>query len=271
MFGNCLESPSGGDLGLGNCLEAAQYTKDIKLTMTTCRVDFDGLKGMIFGTGEVVLIRKQPPQLAAHMADVHWDKFCDSIDEALKPLDELRRRYRRQFSCALVAMVFFFLAFPITLTVVSVVVGDETDHPIWVTILFVLIFVGIMISFGILLSITAKTMIQAKKHIDEAREVCDDVSTHYPDLTFRIKFDHFLYMPKGGVDKNHSFNTKFHRYRIENTHYMEVTIADATKYVSDPFEYTETTADRLVELDSIKPLLSDDEYNDKRRKILDGL
>ena len=119
----------------------------------------------------------------------------------------------------------------------------------------------------------------------EVEAVCEDISKQYSALSFHVRFEYFVYRRYGGYNSYGNNHTTYHHggTSTHTTNFIEVNIADVEArgdmgIASAPPLVTasvvggaERTAERLAELDNIRGMLSDEEYDRKRKEILDSL
>ena len=119
----------------------------------------------------------------------------------------------------------------------------------------------------------------------EVEAVCDDISKQYSALSFHVRFEYIVYRRYGGYYAGNNHNHHHHRgTSTHTTNYIEVNIADVESrgdmgIASAPPLVTaslvggteKSAAERLSELDNIRGMLSEEEYERKRKEILDSL
>jgi len=245
---------------------------------SSCRIDFTGQQGGLCVSEPVRLSRTQPAALSPHMSGTAWTSFCDQIDIALEPLDKVKH-IARVGTFAFLAGFLCFMIIPF--------VGLATSDP-WsggsTSPTFLIFLLGPLILMIGMMGTQCWAASRGRAAMREVEAVCEDISKQYSALSFHVRFEYIVYGRYGGY--NHYSNS--HNYRSTNTHtrttnYIEVNVADvesrgdmgiasAPPLVTASVLGTEkSAAERLVELDNIRGMLSDEEYDRKRKEILDSL
>jgi hypothetical protein len=236
------------------------------IIMTSCRIDFESLGGMC-ERQTIKLSRTQPAALASHIPDVNWTTFCDRIDAALEQLNSTNGRFRIVYMfCIRLFLLPFLVIVPARF---AGAFGPAVDHTptnstqqqedppiiIWV---FVIIFCSAVAAFFCMLGLSCYVRLVLSRVVKDIQVILDDVSEHYSDLTFHLKRGGSIYYVR-----------RSHRPRFNG--YIEVIISNVQAYVASPYKHEQSTADRLTELDRISGMLSEEEYADKRKEILESV
>jgi len=246
---------------------------------SSCRIDFTGQQGGLCVSEPVRLSRTQPAALSHQMSTTAWNSFCDQIDAALEPLDKVKHIAR------VGTFVFFagFLCFMV-LPFVSFATTDPwsggSSSPT-----FLLFLIGPLILMVGMMGTQCWAASRGRAAMREVETVCEDISKQYSALSFHIRFEYIVYRRYGGYYAGNNYNHHHHRgTSTHTTNYIEVNIADVESrgdmgIASAPPLVTaslvggteKSAAERLSELDNIRGMLSEDEYERKRKEILDSL
>ena len=221
------------------------------------------------------------------MSNIHWNTFCEEIDEALKPAALMKQLSTWKMIVGVGGLALFILLIALLSTTV-------VGIPYWTIVAVFGIEIGIEYYLDKQYKANRNTMATALS------EVCNRANVKYPEVTFKVNDDVKVMKWKHcGSDKN-----KPHGY-IEVTKYTKATttsttttavaqhptnttpnVGSATKtaepsapptdddYNDDDIEIGFGTKDkksreeRLTELDGVKDRLSEDEYYAKRAEIL---
>jgi hypothetical protein len=223
--------------------------------------------GGTFGRG---IDRSKPSILNPYMQDREWEAFCDDIDTAIESV-------AKAMKCA---MIFFGIAFAsIALVIlVSFVVGFSSSTAIFV------VPASMVIAVCSVINAAAKS----SKALGDMNRICKEASDRHPSLTFRFKFEEYHYGPSA----IYSFRSSGRRRpRTQTDHYIEVSLdeetvvptavptavptVEAIVLPSEPISASaseggtaQTAQDRMNALESVKHLLSEEEYERKRAEII---
>lgn len=248
----------------------------------SCRIDFTGQQGGLCVSESVRLSRTQPAALSQQMSTTAWNSFCDQIDAALEPLDKVKHIAR------VGTFVFFagFLCFMV-LPFVSFATSDPWSGGSSSSPTFLLFLVGPLILMVGLMGTQCWAASRGRAAMREVEAVCEDISKQYSALSFHVRFQYIVYGRYGGSTYYAGNNHNHHHHRGTSTHttnYIEVNIADVESrgdmgIASAPPLVTaslvggteKSAAERLSELDNIRGMLSEEEYERKRKEILDSL
>jgi len=216
--------------------------------------------GGTFGRG---IDRAKPSILNPYMQDHEWEAFCDDIDAAMESV-------AKAMKCAMIffGMTFatFCLVFLITFVVGFLLRSFITGA------FFVLPVVSMFLAIGSILNAAAKS----SKALGDMNRICKEASDRHPSLTFRVRYERYHY--------GYSFRTSGRRHpRTQTDHYIEVSVAEeavvptvqAVVLPTEPISASaveegtaQTAQERMNDLESVKHLLSDEEYERKRAEII---
>jgi hypothetical protein len=260
----------------------------------------------------VTVARAMPAVLEGRLTDSQWNKFCDDLDEALKPAAKMRKIF-------LVGMIALPIIF-ITLGAISFITfamsskkqfdnfpNNNYDPPhndfLGSFIFFIIGGIVLFAGFGILTCVG----IRSKNSISTGlRKVCDETSARHPGVSFHVRYESRLWT--SGYGGHHGFHG--HHYddfghhhhhhqhvHVSTTEYIEVYVAGATNNNVVPAavaqaipvpvpsappasydpevalgggggEKKKSAGERMRELDRMKGLLTEEEYQRKRAEIM---
>ena len=253
--------------------------KATKAMSTSCRIDFTGQQGGLCVSEPIRVSRVQPAPLSQHMSSTAWNSFCDQIDKALEPLDKIKH-IARIATFVFIAGFLCFMIIPFVSFATSDPWSGSSTGPT-----FLLFLIGPLILMGGMVATQCFAASRGRAAMREVEAVCEDISKQYSALSFHVRFEYFVYRRYGGYNSYGNNHTTYHHggTSTHTTNFIEVNIADVEArgdmgIASAPPLVTasvvggaERTAERLAELDNIRGMLSDEEYDRKRKEILDSL
>ena len=230
--------------------------------------------------------RTMPVILRGHMSAEDWTDFCNQHDEVAIP--SVSSRSLSSFPAFPFVMIFI-------VAIVTLVISfrREATRDLWNTSFSVGIPIGMFLLMGTLISSSICFMIvtsrESEKFIAALKRFCEETSNKQSSLTFHFKSESFI--TPSGSDR--------HKIRTADKYYIEVCIAEttvdaspiasyydpeiaiasaplhisATKYYEPALamsssEASHSAAERLQELEKIKSLLTEKEYEQKRDDII---
>ena len=241
-----------------------------------------------------------PAILEGRLSTSQWNKFCDDLDTALKPAAKIRK-------AVLISMIVLPIIF-IVLSAISFITFvmqsqnsfnnfPKNNDPPNVLGNFIFMIIGAIVTFvgfGILMCVVVKSSNSISK---ELRNVCDVMSAAHSGISFHVRYESRLwssgYGGGYGYDDGYGHHHHHHNVHVSTTQYIEVYVADAgntnldvpivtataTAAPSAPYydpeaalgsgeQKKKSPAERMRELDQMKGLLSDEEYQRKRAEIM---
>ena len=208
--------------------------------MSTARIDITGT------FSDVHVDRTKPAILENYMSDMAWNKFCDDIDRSMQSISGSGKII---FGFTIFTFVVFGAAMALSF---SGLLGDSGTY----------IFILPALSFPAFFVMVFLTMKRQKQMKAEVQQVLEDTSRTQPQLSFHWR-EEYGYSSGG----NRRYNP-----------YIEVSISGGAvnPYTSQasPFVASSAPKDvatRLQDLEKVKHLLTDQEYEDKRRDILNDV
>ena len=251
---------------------------------TSCRIDFTGQQGGLCVSEPIRVSRVEPAALSQHMSSTAWNSFADQIDAALEPLDKIKH-IARVATFVFIAGFLCFMILPFVSFATSDPWSGSSTGPT-----FLLFLIGPLILMGGMVATQCFAASRGRAAMREVEAVCEDISKQYSALSFHVRFEYFVYRRYGGYNSYGNNHTTYHHGGTSSytTNYIEVNIADVEArgvtrgdmgIASAPPLITasvvggaeRSAAERLAELDNIRGMLSDEEYDRKRKEILDSL
>ncbi|KAL7547580.1 hypothetical protein ACHAWF_010871 [Thalassiosira exigua] len=230
------------------------------------------------------------------MTFASWTKFCDELDEALKPATKLRKcvlGYFMVFGFLAVGMVIFsFVSFSRTSTSFDF---DSTSSPFLSFLPILIVFLLLMVGMFGTMCFAARTTGRVN---DGLRKVCEDTTARYPGISFHVRYETHYWHNYNTLGSDN--NVHHHNVRRETINYIEVNVSGDTENATPAVGYVaplapviavpsapvmtaavalsepevklgagaRTPAQRMGELDEMRGLLSEDEYHRKRAEIM---
>eukprot|EP00562_Extubocellulus_spinifer_P010824 CAMPEP_0178497212 /NCGR_PEP_ID=MMETSP0696-20121128/14559_1 /TAXON_ID=265572 /ORGANISM="Extubocellulus spinifer, Strain CCMP396" /LENGTH=249 /DNA_ID=CAMNT_0020125605 /DNA_START=14 /DNA_END=763 /DNA_ORIENTATION=+ len=249
--------------------------------MTNCRIDLTGQQGGACASDPIRISRVQPAAMANYMSSAAWTSFCDKVDDALKPLDQVRRISRLTF-VAFFALFLVFMILPI-LTISS-------DPSSGMNFPFIGFIIGPLLLMAGMIGMQCYAKQKSTNALKGLEAVCEDISKQYSQLSFHVRFDYILYVVKA-ADITAISTIVNNGPHTMTTNYIEVSVADVEAASAVPTYgdgglgapsapplvtaslagEEKSAAERLRDLDEIRGMLSQEEYDRKRKEILDSV
>uniref|UniRef100_A0A7S2E7T8 Uncharacterized protein n=1 Tax=Trieres chinensis TaxID=1514140 RepID=A0A7S2E7T8_TRICV len=247
--------------------------------MSNARIDFEGQYGIgCFAQQSIQVSRTQPAILNEHISTFAWNQFCDKIDQELHPMNKIRK-VAGLMSCTCFAV---FIIAPLATMISTFASTDPFSGRQPNIIAFIL---GPLIAMVGLIATQVIAMKKANQVIEGVKRVCDEVSKQQPRLSFHVRFERHYY------HRQHDNRTGSH-----TTNYIEVIVAgggavplgtadmsalpyatNVTSNLGVPVVTSSVAvpdrspAERLANLEEMKPHLSEQEYAAKRNDILNSV
>eukprot|EP00562_Extubocellulus_spinifer_P032409 CAMPEP_0178706930 /NCGR_PEP_ID=MMETSP0699-20121125/15700_1 /TAXON_ID=265572 /ORGANISM="Extubocellulus spinifer, Strain CCMP396" /LENGTH=235 /DNA_ID=CAMNT_0020354825 /DNA_START=316 /DNA_END=1023 /DNA_ORIENTATION=- len=176
------------------------------MTATSCRIELAAGK-------KIRISRVQPSAMTNYMTSSSWTSFCDKIDEALMPLDRVKRNHLLSFIA--------FVPLNVALMIIAYFLTTRTKLRVPVVTPTVLVLLGMAGMIGV--KSYAEKRLQKVLQCVEA--ICEDTSNQYSQISFHVKFDHILLavaVPFNQIPVSHR-NSGQNPVALN---YIEVTFAD---------------------------------------------
>ena len=260
----------------------------------------------IYGQGgpcdrsRVEVSRSFPSMLAGYIEPQQFENFCIELDKLLEPMQKVKNLTFNLMIFMIVLVVLMFIW-----TLVQYANFDATDYSWddnfwvwWMVIGGLIVFVPLFCSLRI-----SQVTNQVK---NELKRLCDAESNKYPQIQFQVRFEAVLLGGGGGYGHGRQPGFKTFNY-IEiqmapsalpqnpvqgqfpgipvpmmatapgmvggvygGTH-LQVPTGVATTDAAGQSGEPKSAAQRLAELETLKPMLSPQEYAAKKAEILDSL
>lgn len=271
-------------------------------TTSSCRIELQGQTTSSFNVSSTVSIdRSIPALLGDRMSNQEWISFCDNVDQALEPAQTIRKQLACCTFLSVAASIGIFIAIAVmgaTGRIFSIGSGGGFN-PVYI----VLFIAFIVAPTSIQCYIIKKRSEGLSKVYDDLRTVINAESSKRSDISFHLRED-------TSVRYYSSSTSNTHRLHTSTIYYIEcnVRLAGAGHSSNDggnAFQHIPTVAspvvmsslfdsisgggggnssattmaksggkstlERLQELEGIKSLISEEEYNNKRNAILSAL
>lgn len=262
------------------------------------RIEIYGQHGLCDGA-DVTVARAMPAILEGRLSSSQWNKFCDDLDTALKPAAKMRKIMLGGMIVLPILFIVFGAASFITFVIQSQNSFDDFPNNggspnVLGSFIFLIIGAVVMFAgFGILMCVAVKSRNSISAGM---RKVCDETSARHPGVSFHVRYESRLWSSGGYgyYDDGYGHHHHHNNVHVSTTEYIEVYVADAAtnnnlqvplvtatvapsvppKTYYDPEaalgsgEQKKTPAERMRELEQMKGLLSDEEYQRKRAEIM---
>jgi len=252
--------------------------------------------------GGVQVSRAQPAILSGLVTDEQWNSFCERCDAALKPIEVVKNVNLAFLLISAILLLVMLIGGLVLLADASNFYKNNSDERFWI---FMLTTAGFIVIGGIAVTVWGKK--KAFEVRAALRRVCDDVSAEHPHVSFHVKFEAFTLFrgreantmvlnyievnikdPEGGGGAGPqvvvNINTPGATTEVEDAQTEEAatTAVPVVKGMvipeqavdneedcgNDNAEESRTAAERLAQLEGLKGILTEEEYNEKRKEIL---
>lgn len=261
--------------------------------MSSIRIEITGQSSF---NSPVKIDRAQPLQLAQHISTFQWESFCNTIDEALAPITHTRKNATRQMMCGFgISLVIFALNGILGATGLAFSIY-------WLMPIIGIAFVAVPACMS---SSAVRTATNSfNEVIEEVRTILSAESSKSPCVSFHLKEDETLHISSYSSSR-FRISTRL-KYYIEcyvndgsagvlqqgETVVTNATLVTATAVQATPVSMfdnlannaeagtltgnennndSKTSLERLQELEALKSLITEDEYNRKKAEILDSI
>jgi len=186
-----------------------------------------------------------PFVLRGYMSDVQWNAFCDELDEALKPLNRVKR-----VQSFMTMLFFLFLICGIIFSIADFDTKKFKVYYLWWALAGVSIVSAIVVPHFF------------SMNTDEIVQVCDQQSEMNPMIRFHVRNE--------GELQNEGIEVQVSEVNDQLPTAPVASVWAEPEMVLPTAPVKETSIHgRLEELQRLKPHLTDSEYQRKRQEILD--
>jgi len=244
-----------------------------------------------------IIDRKFPGILNGRMSELEWTSFCDNVDRAIEPIGPLKTQLRREVMCGGVLMFAFFAVY----VVLVFTLIDKIHLILPSSILFTIVPAAISFRRFNLVAM------QLSKVMADLEAVCETESDKRSEVSFYVKDESYQTSSRkastiiyigcsvgnaddvalsameaffGGGGMNPSIATlvvggssMFESLsgNVSSQPNAAQRLADLFESLSGNVSSQPNAAQRLADLEGIKALISEEEYDAKRKEILDSL
>jgi len=250
--------------------------------MSSARINLNGQTDGSFFCGnnvvDITIDRTFPAILDGRLSITAWTEFCDQVDNTLRPVSDIKRRLGKSMKIFPV-----FMCIPFFIVPVIIFTSDFYAENFWLFYLIPVFSIALFVVYGCYMK---KIMNELFAILEDLKRVCADTSNRYSDVSFHVR-EEFVYT--GGRR-----STKLNYIQVltsgpsasmmENGHINPAVPVTATPVFNSTFNAlagntgngvtpgnSKSTVERLQELDSIKSIISAEEYERKKKQILDGI
>lgn len=256
--------------------------------------------GGLCSSEPVCISRTQPAAMSAHMPSVAWDLFCNQIDEVLKPLESIKQRTRigmgLGFAFFIGIEIIFFSSFARTSTSNP---SSPTGGP---PLMFFMPVIGFACLVIAIKCTQVRTQAQAKEVLSELERVCGDTSNKFSSLSFHVRMEYIVVgrsnsnnnvqstnhievsianpevgasaagVPAFGLEaSSEAYPASSPYFPAASSPYVPAAYPITVPIVSTSAVQHKSLAERLGDLEGLKGIISTEEYERKRKDILDGI
>ena len=218
--------------------------------MSSTRIDLrtNATSGCLSNVKMFEIERTMPAVMDGYMMSHEWQEFCDRVDSAMEPMAKTAK----------IAMISFWLCFLGGVVAVAVFFtlfwkGDVSTS-LFPDLLIVVVPVVVM-SF-VVTAISCYGSVIGQRVKQSIIQICEDTSNRNSSLSVHFREETYVV----GSGDNRSTKSNW---------YIEVSIKqDAVSAVGVP---SESAVKRLEDLEAVRSMLSPEEYDEKRARILEKL
>ena len=243
--------------------------------MSTIRIDIDGqARGqcLFFNVSDITIDRRLPGALNSHMSASVWTQFCDKIDEALTSIGEIKRNLQKNYIIFAAVLFLFSVIFNVLWTMVDI---NNISLIFW-------LLSGSIGSFTVVVLVivcikTQRVGAQLQEAKDDVKKLCITEGDKIPGVSFHLREEEHLRYSSGSTDGS----VVAGMYVSHVTQYIECSVSASPSMMElgslatpvamaapEVFTTKMSAAERLSGLEDIKGMLTEKEYNSKRRAIL---
>jgi hypothetical protein len=239
--------------------------------MSTIRIDIDGqARGqcLFFNVSDITIDRRLPGALNSHMSASVWTQFCDKIDEALTSIGEIKRNLQKNAIIFAAVYILLCVAFFI-LTMV------DTNISLIFWLLIGSAIGSVMVMVFCIKSQRVRAQLQEVE--EDVKKLCITEGDKMPGVSFHLREEEHLRYSSGSTDGS----VVAGMYVSHVTQYIECSVSASPSMMElgslatpvamaapEVFTTKMSAAERLAGLEDIKGMLTEKEYNSKRRAIL---
>jgi hypothetical protein len=239
--------------------------------MSTIRIDIDGqARGqcLFFNVSDITIDRRLPGALNSHMSASVWTQFCDKIDEALTSIGEIKRNLQKNAIIFAAVYILLCVAFFI-LTMV------DTNISLIFWLLIGSAIGSVMVMVFCIKSQRVRAQLQEVE--EDVKKLCITEGDKIPGVSFHLREEEHLRYSSGSTDGS----VVAGMYVSHVTQYIECSVSASPSMMElgslatpvamaapEVFTTKMSAAERLSGLEDIKGMLTEKEYNSKRRAIL---
>jgi hypothetical protein len=239
--------------------------------MSTIRIDIDGqARGqcLFFNVSDITIDRRLPGALNSHMSASVWTQFCDKIDEALTSIGEIKRNLQKNAIIFAAVYILLCVAFFI-LTMV------DTNISLIFWLLIGSAIGSVMVMVFCIKSQRVRAQLQEVE--EDVKKLCITEGDKMPGVSFHLREEEHLRYSSGSTDGS----VVAGMYVSHVTQYIECSVSASPSMMElgslatpvamaapEVFTTKMSAAERLSGLEDIKGMLTEKEYNSKRRAIL---
>eukprot|EP00557_Chaetoceros_sp_GSL56_P013016 CAMPEP_0176479432 /NCGR_PEP_ID=MMETSP0200_2-20121128/1739_1 /TAXON_ID=947934 /ORGANISM="Chaetoceros sp., Strain GSL56" /LENGTH=239 /DNA_ID=CAMNT_0017875481 /DNA_START=56 /DNA_END=772 /DNA_ORIENTATION=- len=228
------------------------------------------LHGQTLFTSKITIDRSMPAMLSDRMSNQEWIAFCDRVDQALEPTHTIKRRLACYTALSVAASFGIFIMIAILGATGSIVSSYGGFNP-----LYIILFVSfIVVPVTIQCHTFRQTYRKIGKVYEDLRRVVNEESSKRSDISFHLKEEiHVGYSTTSRVQRT---TVNYIECCISlsggqdgNYNPMNATVASPV-VIPSMFDTMsgaggrmsgKSTLERLQELEGIKAILSEEEYN----------
>jgi hypothetical protein len=221
--------------------------------------------------GVIHIDRSMPGILHQHMGQSQWNQFCDRIDSKLSELGPIKKQVRRALQISGIVSL-------VTFGVIAGLLASGVffrNKMYYLFPIFGILFAGAPIF--IYFRMVSPVMTKVRKALSDLEMVCSEESSKYSNLSFHLRDDR-VYTGRSVVAINYIEVSMGSAPSTENAAPVATTNSSGSFSLFSQMATGagvstggRNVAERLKELEGIRSLISEEEYNQKRSSILSDI
>jgi hypothetical protein len=233
--------------------------------------------------------RTMPAIMNGRVSEYEWEHFCEQVDNLIVPLNKLQYLL---LAGTIAVFVAFFVVLLLSFSSFSSATVDNDSSPTVNMYVFFLIPFGFMMG---MLGLSCYVSSKSRRVLDQVRQLCEATSRNNHKVSLHLRDDR-LVVGRGYYDSGSNYYRTYHNIYIEaslsdinvvpmvpttavvashpedleagHATLNDVPLAHATTLASEDGYNKRSEQQRMVRLNRIRHLLTEEEYEKKRNEIL---
>ncbi len=248
-----------------------KQASSISMSNNITRIEILGQRDI---NSKVAIDRAMPASLTNHLSSTEWEFFCNQVDNALAPLQDIKDRIRRMMRWASISAFVMFFVIAGGMVLSATLIQSVVVIPILSMLGFIFVLPGFIMFCRFRSAVTDVNAV-----FQDAQKVVEAESAKRSDVSFHMKAEQALaiYNSSSSGGARVSSQTYYHieaqitGASIPMGGYAPVTANVVNSTFDTLNNGGKTAAERLHELEGVKHLITEKEYKDKKDAIIASL